>query len=298
VKKILNKLHHNIKKSGKIITAFVMAVLCLMLVAVFTGAAAETDAEPLDGAEQEYYGTREEVEVVMGSITPGAFTLPTANEDPVARFWRVTFDLLAGFRLNGIIFSVTLIFALPFGMVVTFGLMSKFLPLRWFCKIIVWMVRGSPLMLQLFIVFFVPGLLFNMPMRNRLLAALIAFVINYAMYFAEIYRGALENMPKGQFEAGKVLGLSKRHIFFHIILFQVIKNITAPIGNEVITLVKDTSLARVIAVYEMLMRAQSYANLGIIWPLFYSLVFYLIATAIVTVVFEHLERRLARATGE
>lgn len=220
--------------------------------------------------------------------------LPSEN----VSFGNVTLNLLIAFRENGIIFAVTMLLGLPLGMVVTFGLMSKFLPLKWFCKTLVWIVRGSPLMLQLFIVFYVPGLVFGMPMRNRMLVALIAFVINYSMFFAEIYRGALENMPKGQFEAGKVLGLSKRHVFFHIILFQVIKNITAPIGNEVINLVKDTSLARVIAVQEMLMQAQRYANLGIIWPLFYSLVFYLAATAIVTLAFEFFERRLKRATGE
>jgi len=153
-------------------------------------------------------------------------------------------------------------------------------------------------MLQIFIVFFVPGLVFGTPMRDRLLAAVIAFVINYAMFFAEIYRGALENMPKGQFEAGKVLGLSKVKVFFYIILFQVIKNSSAAIGNEVINLLKDTSLARVVAVSELLMRAQGQANLGIIWPLFYTLVFYLSATGIITLLFAYFERRLKRATGE
>ena len=137
-----------------------------------------------------------------------------------------------------------------------------------------------------------------MPMRNRMLAALIAFVINYSMYFAEIYRGALENIPKGQFEAGKVLGLSKSQVFFHVVLFQVIKRITAPIGNEVITLIKDTSLARVIAVQEILMVAGRYTGQALIWPLFYTGVFFLAATALVTFIFGRLERRVAHATGE
>jgi len=210
----------------------------------------------------------------------------------------VTQNLIKGLGQNAIIFLVTLSISLPLGMIVTFGEMSKILPVRWLCRILVWVIRGTPLMLQLFIVLYVPGLVFGTPFRSRLMAALIAFVINYAMYFAEIYRGALENIPKGQFEAGKVLGLSKRQIFFHVILFQLIKRITAPIGNEIITLIKDTSLARVIAVPEMLMAATRYASYGLIWPLFYSLVFYLAATALATLAFGHLERRLAHATGE
>jgi len=212
--------------------------------------------------------------------------------------WEVTQSLVEGLGQNAIIFFVTLVLSLPLGMVVTFGEMSKILPVRWLCRVLVWIIRGTPLMLQLFIVLYVPGLVFGTPFRSRLTAALIAFVVNYAMYFAEIYRGALENIPKGQYEAGKVLGLSKRQVFFHIILFQVVKRITAPIGNEVITLIKDTSLARVIAVPEMLMAATRYASYGLIWPLFYSLVFYLAATALATLLFGHLERRIAYATGE
>ncbi|MCL2772270.1 MAG: amino acid ABC transporter permease [Oscillospiraceae bacterium] len=210
--------------------------------------------------------------------------------------WEVTKNLLIGLGQNGIIFAVTLVLALPLGMVVTFGEMSKILPVRWFCRFLVYVVRGTPLMLQLFIVLYVPGLVFNTPFRSRMIAALIAFVINYSMYFAEIYRGAIENIPKGQYEAGKVLGLSKQQTFFHIILFQIIKRITAPIGNEVITLIKDTSLARVIAVPEMLMQALRYTQHGLIWPLFYSAVFYLAATAVATFAFARLERSLAYAS--
>jgi polar amino acid transport system permease protein len=212
--------------------------------------------------------------------------------------WEVTQNLVKGLGQNAIIFFVTLVLSLPLGMGVTFGEMSKILPVRWLCRTLVWIIRGTPLMLQLFIVLYVPGLVFGIPFRSRMTAALIAFVINYSMYFAEIYRGALENIPKGQYEAGKVLGLSKWQVFFNIILFQVLKRITAPIGNEVITLVKDTSLARVIAVQEMLMQATRYTAQGLIWPLFYSLVFYLAATAVATLAFEHLERRVARAMGE
>ena len=210
----------------------------------------------------------------------------------------VTQNLVKGLGQNAIIFCVTLVLSLPLGMIVTFGEMSKIYPIRWLCRILVWIIRGTPLMLQLFIVLYVPGLVFGAPFRSRMTAALVAFTINYAMYFAEIYRGAIENIPKGQYEAGKVLGLSKWQIFFNIILFQVLKRITAPIGNEVITLIKDTSLARVIAVPEMLMQATRYTSYGLIWPLFYSLVFYLAATALVTLAFGHLERRIAYATGE
>jgi len=213
-------------------------------------------------------------------------------------FWDINLNLIDGFGENLKIFFVTLVLSLPLGMIVTFGLMSKFLPLRWLCKIIVWIIRGTPLLLQLFIVMYVPGLVFGIPMRSRMTAALIAFVINYSMYFAEIYRGALENIPKGQFEAGKVLGLSKWKVFFHVILFQVIKRITAPIGNEIITLVKDTSLSRVIAVSEVIMRAQTYAAYGHIWPLFYTGVFFLAMTALLTLLFGYLERRIAHAVGE
>ena len=212
--------------------------------------------------------------------------------------WNVTLNLLDGFKLNAVIFFVTLILSLPLGMIVTFGLRSRIYPVRWLCKTLVWIIRGTPLLLQLYIVFYIPGMLLDMPMRNRMLATLIAFVINYSMYFAEIYRGALENIPKGQYEAGKVLGLSKWQVFFHVILFQVIKRITAPIGNEFITLVKDTSLARVIAVQEILMVSGRYIGYALIWPLFYTGIFFLGATALVTFAFGRLERRLNDATGE
>ena len=220
--------------------------------------------------------------------------------------WEVTGELLRGFGQNAVIFFVTLILALPLGMIVAFGEMSKISPIRLLCKTLVWIIRGTPLMLQLFIVFYAPGLMFGIPFNvnffgfdSRMIATLIAFSVNYAMYFAEIYRGALENIPKGQFEAGKVLGLSKSQVFFNVILFQVVKRITAPIGNEVITLVKDTSLARVIAVPEILMAAESYTlSKGLIWPLFYSLVFYLAATAVLTLIFARLERRINHAIGE
>ena len=147
-------------------------------------------------------------------------------------------------------------------------------------------------MLQLFVVLYVPGLLFDMPMRNRMLAALIAFVINYACYFSEIFRGGIESIPKGQYEAGQVLGLTKKQIFFKIVLLQVIKRIVPPMSNEIITLVKDTSLARVIAVAEILMAAERFAGKGIIWPLFYTGVYFLIFCGVLTVLFGYIEKKL------
>ena len=220
-------------------------------------------------------------------------------------FVQVTLNLLYGFWENVFLFCVTLTLALPLGLVVTWGSMSKFYiispefrPIALITKVFIWLIRGTPLMLQLFIVCYVPGLVFDISMRNRMLAAAIAFVINYAAYFAEIYRGALENIPKGQWEAGKVLGLTKRQVFFHIILFQVFKRSTAPLGNETITLVKDTAIARVIAVSEVLMNAQRYAiNGGLIWPLFYSALFFLAATAFITWIFDVIERKMAYANG-
>ncbi|MDR2606033.1 MAG: amino acid ABC transporter permease [Oscillospiraceae bacterium] len=208
---------------------------------------------------------------------------------------RVTVTLLEGFGQNCVIFFVTLLAALPLGLVMTFGSMSKFRPLRYFVKTFIWLIRGTPLMLQLFIVFYVPGLVFNAPFRNRMAAALIAFIINYAAYFSEIYRGAIEGIPKGQYEAGQVLGLSKMKTFFNVVLFQVVRRVTAPIGNEVITLIKDTAIARVIAIPEMIMSASEFTSNGLVWPLFYTGVFFLIATAILTFIFDKLELRLSFA---
>ena len=187
----------------------------------------------------------------------------------------VTQDLLLGFLENCEVFIMTLLMAIPLGLVVTFGSMSKFKPLALLTKVFVWVIRGTPLMLQLFVVFYVPGLLFGTPMKSRMTAALIAFVINYAAYFSEIYRGGIESIPKGQYEAGQVLGMTKSQIFFKVVLMQVVKRIIPPMSNEIITLVKDTSLARVIAVSEILMQATDFTSKGIIWPLFYTALFFL-----------------------
>ena len=192
------------------------------------------------------------------------------------------------------IFALTLVCALPLGLLIAFGSMTRFKPLRWITRGFVWIIRGTPLMLQIIIVFYGPGLLFGTPVRTRILAVIIAFVINYACYFSEIYRGGIESITKGQYEAGAVLGMTKTQVFFKIVLIQVIKRIAAPMSNEVITLVKDTSLARVIAVAELIMEAQDIVQIyGEIWPLFFTAIYYLIFVGLVTILFNLLEKRLA-----
>lgn len=208
-------------------------------------------------------------------------------------FINVSQQLLTGFGENCYIFLITLLLALPLGLVVAMGSMAKFKPLKWLTKAFVWVIRGTPLMLQLFVVFYIPPLVtngaFSFPRMN---AALIAFVINYSAYFSEIYRGGIEAIPKGQYEAGYVLGMTKTQIFFKVVLKQVIKRITAPIGNEIITLVKDTSLASVIAIPEILMNAKDFSMTGLIWPMFYSAVFFLAFCGILTLLFAYIEKKL------
>ena len=201
-------------------------------------------------------------------------------------------ELFKGFWENVRLFGLTLVFALPLGLIISFCSMSKFLPLKWLSKTFVWIIRGTPLMLQLFIVFYVPGIVFNTPMKTRFTAALVAFVINYAAYFSEIYRGGIESVPVGQHEAGMVLGLTKSQIFFKITLMQVVKKIVPPMSNEIITLVKDTSLARVIAVSEIIMMADRFTARGLIWPLFYTGVFFLLFNGILTLLFGRIEKKL------
>ena len=205
--------------------------------------------------------------------------------------------LCEGFLLNFKLFSLTLLFALPLGLIIAFGSMSHFKPLAWLIKVFVWIIRGTPLKLQLLVIFLGPGL---MGMGNpwpdgsngRLTAATVAFVINYACYFSEIYRGGIQSVPRGQYEAGEVLGMTKSQIFFKVTLLQVIKRILPPIGNEVITLVKDTSLARIISCKEIIMMANEYTSKGLIWPLFSSGLFFLAFVGILTVLFGWLEKKL------
>ena len=170
-------------------------------------------------------------------------------------FWQVTLTLLEGFGTTCSIFALTLVLALPLGLIISFGSMSRFKPLRYVVKVFVWIVRGVPLMLQLFIVFYLPGFVFGAPLLTRFTATIVAFTINYACYFSEIYRAGIEAIPRGQIEAGQVLGLTRFQIFTRITLMQVIKRIVPPMGNEIITLVKDTALARVITVVEIIWMA-------------------------------------------
>ncbi|MBO5857830.1 MAG: amino acid ABC transporter permease [Clostridia bacterium] len=206
-------------------------------------------------------------------------------------FVQVSIELLEGFLQNCYLFGATLLFSLPLGLVISMGSMSKIKIIKFITKAFVWVIRGTPLMLQLFVVFYVPGLVFGTPMKSRMTAALIAFVINYAAYFSEIYRGGIESIPKGQYEAGQVLGMTKSQIFFKVVLMQVVKRIIPPMSNEIITLVKDTSLARVIAVSEILMQATDFTSKGIIWPLFYTALFFLAFCGILTLLFNYIEKK-------
>ena len=208
-------------------------------------------------------------------------------------FLEVTAQLADGFLMTLLIFGVTLVGAIPLGLLIMFGSMSKFQPVKWLFKIFVWIIRGTPLMLQIILVFYGPGLMGLGVKFDRLMAVILAFIINYACYFSEIYRGGIESIPKGQYEAGQVLGMSKAQIFFKVVLFQVVKRIVPPMGNEIITLVKDTSLARVIAVVELVKAAETIVSLkSLIWPLFYVGAFYLLFTGIVTILLNFIEKKM------
>ena len=234
-------------------------------------------------------------------------------------FLNVTISLLQSLAATMEIFFLTLLFSLPLGLVIAFGSMSKWAPLRFLlygqeapgaltrtlaafrpigtvCGILVWIIRGTPLMLQLIAVFYVPGLLgcglWGGPV-GRMSATVVTFTLNYACYFSVIYRGGIQGVPLGQREAGEVLGMTKRQIFFKVTLLQMIKRIVPPMSNEVINLVKDTSLASIIAVYELTFTSYSFMkSAGLIWPLFYSGAFYLLFVGVLTILFNRIERRL------
>lgn len=205
----------------------------------------------------------------------------------------VTLTLLSGFGITCLLFLITLLVSIPLGLIVAFGGMSRLKVISVPVKVFIWIIRGTPLMLQILVVFYMPGLLLGWGSLERMTAVSIAFIINYSCYFAEIYRGGIESITKGQYEAGQVLGMTKSQIFFKVILFQVIKRIVPPMSNEIITLVKDTSLARIIAVEEILFVAfNRYVSAGIIWPLFYSGAFYLLFVGVLTLLFRALEKKL------
>lgn len=210
----------------------------------------------------------------------------------MALFINVTKSLFEGFGTTLEIFSLTLLMALPLGLIISFGSMSRFKIIRWPVRTIIWIIRGTPLMLQLIIFGFGPGFI-GIKGANVFTAAIIAFVINYACYFSEIFRGGIESVPKGQYEAGQVLGLTKTQTFFKVILMQVVKRIVPPMSNEFLTLVKDTSLANTIMVYEIIWTAKRFTNSeAILWPLFYSGVFYLVFCGILTLIFGYIEKKL------
>lgn len=227
-------------------------------------------------------------------------------------FWQVTLSLLEGFGMTLTLFALTLLFAIPLGLIIAFGSMSRLgfvlkfgktddpdkqktisvCPIAWLSKLLVWIIRGTPLMLQLIVIYYGPGLL-GYRLLPRFTAVLLAFVINYACYFSEIFRGGIESVPRGQYEAGQVLGMTRVQTFFNVVLLQVVKRIVPPMGNEIITLVKDTSLARVIAVYEIIWSAQAYIKLhGLLWPLLYTGVFYLLFSGLLSLLFGYIEKKL------
>ena len=206
-------------------------------------------------------------------------------------FANVTLSLMGGFVTTVQLFCLTLVFALPLGLLISFGSMSRITPLRALIKIIVWIVRGTPLMLQIIIIYYGPALVWGIKLP-RFSAALLSFVINYACYFSEIFRGGIQGIPSGQYEAGQVLGMTKNQIFFKVVLLQVVKRIVPPMSNEIITLVKDTSLANVIANKDIIMMAKEYSAKGLIWPLFSTAVFFLIFVGVLTLFFGWLEKRL------
>ena len=224
-------------------------------------------------------------------------------------FLEVTSFLWDGFKISFLIFAVTLLCGAPLGLPIAFCSMSKWKPIKVVSKIFVWIVRGIPLMLQIFIIYYVPGLLFDFPMFSRLdrlfytnygisdagriIAVLIAFTINYACYFSEIYRGGIESISRGQYEAGYVLGLTKSQVFKNIVLKQVVKRIVPPMSNEIITLIKDTALANCIMVCEIIKQAKELAaTKAMIWPLFFTGVFYLIFVGLLTIILGRVEKKL------
>ena len=214
-----------------------------------------------------------------------------------AMFQTVIMSLNEGFFKSLEIFLLTLLGAIPLGLIISFGSMSSFKPLKGVVKTLVWIIRGSPLMLQLLLVYYGPGMLgcniWGTGSSGRFAAAMAAFILHYACYFSEIFRGGIESIPKGQKEAGQVLGMTGTQIFFKVTLLQVIKRIVPPMGNEIITLVKDTSLVRVIAVYEVMWNGQAFIkSSGIIWPLFFTGVYYLAFNGLLTILFGWLEKKL------
>ncbi|MBE7034576.1 MAG: amino acid ABC transporter permease [Ruminococcaceae bacterium] len=230
-------------------------------------------------------------------------------------FVEVSLKLFEGMLVTCRLFALTLLFSLPLGLLICFGSMSRIRPVKWIVKVFVWIIRGTPLMLQLIVIYYGPGLIGTWASKllatgaasgfliewlatwqvfDRFFAVMVAFVINYSCYFSEIYRGGIESISRGQYEAGQVLGMTKTQIFFKIVLLQVIKRIVPPMSNEIITLVKDTSLARVVMVYEIIWNAQKFVKSdGLLWPLFYTAVYYLLFCGVLTLLFGYIEKKMS-----
>ena len=209
----------------------------------------------------------------------------------------VIHSLNVGFLQTLKLFAITLIGACPLGLAICFGSMSRIKPVSAFFKLLIWVVRGTPLMIQLLIIYFFPGLVLHNPIwgggeTGRFLAASVSFILNYACYFSEIYRGGIQSIPRGQYEAGQVLGMTKSQIFFKVTLLQVIKRVIPPMGNEFMTLIKDTALANVIATKEIIMMSKEYATKGLIWPLFSTALFFLVFCGVLTLLFNWLEKKM------
>lgn len=276
----------------------IFAFLCIIMTLVTMLALVEVHAEgenksPIDDGSSF-------VDILGGkTVTEAKQEMQTENR----KSFKTVFNALnVGFLKTLEVFIFTLLGAIPLGLIICFGSMSRFKVIRFPIRAIVWIIRGTPLMLQLIIIFYGPGLVFGDNFWNnlgdgRLVAALVAFIINYSCYFSEIYRGGIESISKGQYEAGAVLGMTKPQTFFRVVLLQVIKRITPSMSNEIITLVKDTSLARIIAVYEIIYQGQSFIkNGGIIWPLFATGVYYLLFSGLLTLLFRALEKKLSHIT--
>lgn len=221
-------------------------------------------------------------------------------------FLEVFNQFAAGFGYTVGLFAVTLVAAIPLGIIVSLCSISRFRPIKWLTKVFIWVVRGTPLLLQIIVITFIPSTVFALANKDlasffgvsvaglNFIFAAVAFIINYSAYFAEIFRGGIEAIPRGQYEAAQVLGMKRGQTFFRVILPQVCKRILAPISNEVITLVKDTSLARVIGVTELFMVAYNVVTTeAIIWPLFFAGLYYLLFNGLLTILFHATEKKLS-----
>lgn len=282
----------------------VFALLCIILATacvLATGSAlshAEENIVSEQTEESDIFGDSEFVDISGGNNSESSKSSKENSKKPLT----VIASLSRGFLRTLELFLFTLLGAIPLGLIICFGSMSKIPVIKYPIKAIIWVIRGTPLMLQLIIIFYGPGLIFGNNFWNglgngRLIAAVVAFVINYACYFSEIYRGGIESISKGQYEAGAVLGMTKSQTFFKVVLVQVIKRILPSMSNEIITLVKDTSLARIIAVYEIIYEGQSFIkSAGIIWPLFATGVYYLLFSGLLTLIFGRIEKKLSHIT--